>query len=68
MPKKLPLAGTQGERTMADILDLVDLDELRTRFARNIARWPLIRVAFSMSIISIPAVRTRFGWATHRIL
>ncbi len=45
MPKKLPLAGTQGERTMADILDLVDLDELRTRFARNIARWPPIRVA-----------------------
>jgi len=53
---------------MADILELVDLDELRHQVRekyREVAGDP---GAFNMSTISIPAVPTRCGWATHRIL
>jgi hypothetical protein len=43
---------------MADILDLVDADELRDQVHQNIARWLPIRVASSI-LITPHRARTR---------
>jgi len=52
---------------MADILELVDLDELRHQVRetyREVRRIPVVR---NTPTISIPAARMPFAWATQLI-